>query len=283
MTILAFAPSLWSLCRYAAAQDLYSHVFLIPPISGYLLYTLRDRMGKRLDWSPVEAMLLLIPVIFMTLLFDGFDAGVSWQTNDMLALQMVLFVTTLLAGVFLFLGAGTVRVFAFPLLFLYFIVPIPLLLQYVLNTALQYASAEVTHALFTISGTPFFRDGLTFALPNLTISVAPECSGIRSTLVLFITSLVAGYLLLRSNRNRTMMVLSVLPIAAVRNGLRIVTISLLTVKVDPRAIESALHTRGGPPFFVLSLVPLFALAVLLRRAERREDRKRKQPDAEGHR
>ena len=76
-------------------------------------------------------------------------------------------------------------------------------------------------------------------------------------------------------------VLSVLPIAALRNGLRIVTISVLTVKVDPGTIEGPVHSQGGPPFFVLSLVPLFALALLLRRLEKRGREEPRTRDAEG--
>mgnify|MGYP003908365983 CR=1 FL=1 len=37
-----------------------------------------------------------------------------------------------------------------------------------------------------------FRDGLVFKLPGIEMQVAQECSGIRSSLVLFITGLVAG-------------------------------------------------------------------------------------------
>jgi len=54
----------------------------------------------------------------------------------------------------------------------------------------------------------------------------------------------------------------------VRNGFRILVIGLLCVHVGPHMIDSVIHRRGGPLFFVLSLGPLFLFLVWLRRQER---------------
>ena len=123
-----------------------------------------------------------------------------------------------------------------------------------------------------VSGLTVLRDDLYFSLPGLTIEVARECSGIRSTLVLFITSLVAGYLLLRRPGNRAILAVSIIPLAILRNGLRIFTLAWLSVEVNPTIIDSALHRRGGPIFFVLSLIPFFLLLLFLRRHERKNAR-----------
>jgi len=120
---------------------------------------------------------------------------------------------------------------------------------------------------------PVLRDDLSFQLPGLRIFVAEECSGIRSTLVLFITSVLGSYLFLQRRWTRLVFVLAVFPIGVFRNALRITTISWLTVNVDPGIIDSALHHRGGPIFFVISLIPLFGLLWWLRRIERRSFRK----------
>jgi exosortase/archaeosortase family protein len=91
---------------------------------------------------------------------------------------------------------------------------------------------------------------------------------------LFITSFVAAHWFLRSTVSRAILVLAVLPLAILRNGFRIVTLSMLTVHVDSRIIDSPLHHRGGPIFFALSLVPFFALLWCLRQ---RENRNRQTP------
>ena len=119
--------------------------------------------------------------------------------------------------------------------------------------------------------------GLAFQLPNVTIEVAPECSGIRSSLVLFITSLVAGHLLLERPWQRALLTLLVIPLGILRNAVRIVTIGWLCTHHGPEMIHSAIHHRGGPFFFAISLVPLLAMLVIFRWLG-----KRKRLKAENH-
>ena len=97
--------------------------------------------------------------------------------------------------------------------------------------------------------------------------MAEECSGIRSSWVLFITSLLASQLFLRSPWRRIILVAFVIPLAIARNGFRILVIGLLCVHVGPHMIDSFIHHRGGPIFFVLSLIPLFVLLSWFRRQE----------------
>jgi exosortase/archaeosortase family protein len=107
-----------------------------------------------------------------------------------------------------------------------------------------------------------------FELPHvISITVAQECSGIRSTWVLIITSLLASYLFLRSPWRRALLVAIVVPLGVARNAFRILVLALLCVHEGPHMIDSPLHHRGGPIFFALSLVPLFALLWCLRRGE----------------
>ena len=113
----------------------------------------------------------------------------------------------------------------------------------------------------------FLRQGLFFQLPGIRLEVAPECSGIHSTLVLFITSLIAGQLFLRAQWKRGLLVLAVVPLGIVRNAFRIWSIGELCVHIGPRMINSPIHRRGGPLFFMLSLIPLFLLLYYLRRSE----------------
>jgi exosortase/archaeosortase family protein len=101
------------------------------------------------------------------------------------------------------------------------------------------------------------------------LEVAQECSGIRSSWVLFITSLLASNLFLRSTWRRVLLVAFVIPLGVVRNGFRIVVIAILCIEYGPQMIDSMIHHRGGPIFFALSLVPLFALLWWLRAREAR--------------
>ncbi len=183
-----------------------------------------------------------------------------------MALAYVCVVT---AGGFLFLGSRWMAAAAFPVGFLIFLVPLPDAAVNWLETASVLASADVSALFFDMTGTPLLRDGTVFALPTIVIQVAQECSGIRSSWILLVTSLLASHLFLKSTWRRILLVTVVIPLAIVRNAFRILVIGLLCVHVGPHMIDSIIHHRGGPLFFGLSLVPLFLLLSWLRRQEQR--------------
>jgi exosortase len=183
-----------------------------------------------------------------------------------MTLAYLSFVT---AGVFLFLGATWMASAAFPIGFLIFMVPLPDLAVQWMERALVLASADAAAWLFTLSGTPLHRDGTVLVLPSVVLEVARECSGIRSSWVLLMTSLLAAHLFLESSWRRIVLVAAVIPLGILRNGLRILVIGLLCEHIGPHMIDSVIHRRGGPIFFVLSLVPMFLLLWALRRQEHR--------------
>jgi exosortase len=177
------------------------------------------------------------------------------------------FICLFVTGGFLFLGRTWMAAASFPMAFLLFVVPLPDRALSFLESASQLASTEAAAAFFSIGGTPVLRDGAVFQLPGITIQVAQECSGIRSSWVLFITTLAASYLLLKSPSGRAILIAFVIPLAILRNGLRIWVIGVLCVEIGPHMIDSVIHHQGGPLFFALSLIPLFLLLWWLRRGE----------------
>jgi exosortase len=156
---------------------------------------------------------------------------------------------------------------AFPFAFLIFLMPLPDATANFLENASVLASTEVTSFLFNVTDTPVLRRGTVFELPGITIQVAQECSGIRSSWVLLITGLLAGNMLLRSNWRRALLVTFVVPLGIIRNGFRVWVIGTLCVHAGPQMIDSAIHRRGGPLFFALSLIPFLVFLWWLRRRD----------------
>jgi exosortase C (VPDSG-CTERM-specific) len=147
-------------------------------------------------------------------------------------------------------------------------VPFPTPVHIAIETFLQHGSAAVAYAFFQVSGMPVFMDNLYFQLPGFDMQVAPECSGIHSSLALLITSLAAGQLFLRSPWRRAALAAFVIPLALIRNGFRVFTIGQLCVRISPDMIESWIHRQGGPVFFALSLIPFSFVLYYLYRSER---------------
>ena len=146
-------------------------------------------------------------------------------------------------------------------------IPFPEFVRHGIEMFLQHGSAVVAAGMFMLSGMPVYQDGLMFRLPGINLEVAKECSGIHSSLVLFITSLLAGNLFFRTHWKRATLALAVIPLALLRNGFRVFIIGQLCVRAGPEMIDSPVHRHGGPLFFVLSLLPLLLLLVILRKSE----------------
>ena len=265
-----FCQPLFDLVRFSLHRELHSHMFLIPIISGYLVWL---RRKERLPIPSSSPALAIIPLAVGLLALQGLLFGqrpvASLRPNDYLSLASFSFLCFLWSGALVFLGWKLLRELAFPAAFLIFIVPLPTVAENAIEVFFQYASADAAALMFGISGSTVFRTGLVFQLPGITIQVAQECSGIRSSLVLFITSLIAGHMFLRTPWRRAVLTLFVIPLAILRNGFRIFTIAMLCVHVNPDMIDSPIHHRGGPIFFALSLIPFFLLLLWLWRAERR--------------
>jgi exosortase C (VPDSG-CTERM-specific) len=276
LSVLSLRP-LVNLARLVLSDSLYSHIPLIPLVSAYLIWLKRHEIATSsgpatsISKSVIRWPSFLPAIPGAVALVIWSLAKPEWRAQpvnsaSLLVLAYVCFIWTASIVVF---GWDVVRRALFPLAFLVFIVPFPDDLTRQIESFFQHASAHAAAPLFGISQTPVLRDGLIFKLPGVTIEVAQECSGIRSTLVLFITSLVGGYMFFQSKRYRVIFALAVIPIAILRNALRIFTIAMLCVHVDPSMIDSAIHRRGGPLFFALSLVPFFALLIFLYRRERK--------------
>ena len=267
LVTLAFIQPISRLVQYAEQSDLHSYIPLVPVVSGYVLYNQRKRLPNVFR-SSITGFVILSALAALAL-FGAMRWRASLSVNDGLGLMALAYASSIAAGGFLFLGSRWMAAAAFPMAFLVFIVPLPDAAVYAIERASVLASADVSAMLFRITGTPLLRDGTIFALPGIVLEIAQECSGIHSSWVLFITSLVAAQLLLHSPWRRLILVAFVLPLAIVRNSVRIVTIGLLSVHVGPHMINSWIHSQGGPIFFALSLGPLFLLLLWLRRADRR--------------
>ena len=266
--VTAFARPLLALITYAAGSELYSYILLVPFVSAYLLYNRRQQLPKNYATDvPLTLVLLVVGAGLLAFTHSLDSAGRVFPGNSRLVLLTLSFLCCLAAGGFFFLGRAWMRAAAFPLVYLIFMVPMPDAMADALETASKYASAEVANLLFHLSGTPFLRAGLLFQLPNITIEVAQECSGIRSSFVLFITSILAANLFLKTSWRRFALIAFVVPLAILRNGFRILVIGLLCVNVGPQMIHSLIHRRGGPVFFALSLIPFFLVLWLLRKGE----------------
>lgn len=263
--LLLFFSHLHHLILFSFSQQHYSHIVLIPFVSLYLLYIDRMNIFSRVHYSTGTGITLVVAGILIYLV--TFSWGQQLNQNDYLCLMTASFLVSLLGGFISCYGISVARAASFPLLFLLFMIPIPSPLLDRIVYALQWGSAWTSAWFFQLTSVPFLREGLIFALPGLTIEVAKECSGIRSSMALVICGLLAGHFFLRSGWQKGFLMLVIVPLTVLKNGVRIVTLSLLYIYVDEGFMTGNLHQRGGILFFLIALALLMPLLWILRRME----------------
>lgn len=276
--VVCFAPILAQLARFALKTEFNSYILLVPPIAAGMVWMQRKENPEVSEPNQVLAVVLATAGILTlgSYWWEG-NSDKVWAANR-LTLAVFSFVL-LFAGVAAwFLGRKMLAGFCFPLCFLICMVPLPASLTADLEYLLQHASASLANVGFQMSDLPVFRrSDLEFQLPGITLGVAPECSGIQSTVALFVVSLAAGYVFLRSPWMRAVLSLAVIPLGILRNAVRIVTVGELCVHIGPEMINSYVHRHGGWIFFLASLVPFFLLLYFLARSDRRTGAARLNP------
>jgi exosortase len=268
LLITAAAFISWSAlaATYGIAQgDQQSHILLIFPVSLILLYSERDRVFRDVKRC--------LPAGVVFVLFGSASVWLSGHPlplgqDDRLSLQMSLFIVSCVAAFILCYGTSAFRVAAFPLLFLFFMVPIPAFLLERTIWLLQKGTTDVAFLALKVANIPVAREGFVMFLPRFDIEVATECSGIRSSLMLVIVTLVLGQLFLRANWKKFMVALLVLPIAVMKNGFRIVVLAVLGTNVDPSLLHGSLHRYGGIPSFGLALGAVMFIVWQLHKTEK---------------
>jgi len=267
-----YAFPLIKLADYSLHSEFFSYILLIPVITLYLVWIKRPAMPTQatsgLKWAVLPAA---IGLGLLALCKLGVQQGWRSASEDYLTLMISSYVFFVAAGCLGFFGRAFWQFIAFPVAFLVFMIPLPEGPLNSITLFFQHTSATAASWMLSATGTPYVLDNLVLSLPGVpSIMVAPQCSGIHSTMVLLITAVLAGYLFLTTGWKRAFLVVFVLPLAILRNGFRIYTISELCVHISPKMIDSPIHHQGGPIFFILSLIPFFLILLWLRKSEPRE-------------
>jgi exosortase len=260
-----FLPELMNDLRTLILRDeTHSHIPFVPLVSAFLLF--RECPG--IFTRPARGWKVAAAIAFLGIASLFLARWNPWHWSLSIQLSLLVFGFVLAwAGAFgIFFGENAMREASFPLLFLLFAIPIPGPLLSAIIAFLQRGSAEAVSVAFRILGVPAARQGFDFALPGITIQIAEECSGIRSTLALVITAVLAGHLWLRSFPRTLLLCLATVPISVAKNGLRIAVLSWLAIYVDPQFLLGSIHHQyGGILFFGFGLVAMGLALIALQR------------------
>jgi exosortase len=254
LLFVVYGPILYYMVLHWNAVADYSHGFLIAPLALYFAWERQPKLRRaRIEpswWG-------LVPLALSTLTLVVGRLGVELMN------MRVSFVLALMGIVLLLLGRQIFRILAFPLFFLFLMVPLPQSLVNVVAFPLQLTAADWAVDLLYQLRIPALREGNIIHLPNTTLFVAEACSGLRSLMALVTLGVVFAYFFRKSWGERILIVLSAIPIAIIVNALRVTITGILTYRFGEKAAEGAIHEFQGLITFSAAFLLLLTEAWLL--------------------
>jgi exosortase len=227
----------------------YSHGFVIAPLAVYFAWERRKALAR----AAIEPSWWgLVPLALGSASLTVGRLGVELMS------MRVAFVLTLIGLVLLLLGRQVFRILAFPLFFLFLMVPLPQSLVNVIAFPLQLLAADLAVQTLHLFGEPVLREGNIIHLPNAPLFVDQACSGLRSLMALGTLGVVFAYFFRKTWGERLILVASTIPIAVLVNALRVLLTAALTYRYGPGMAEGVIHQTEG--FFTFALA--FALLLI---------------------
>lgn len=265
ISLLLFGNELKDLIGLVLKNSAYTHIGVIPIVSGYFLWWSRDSF-KNENGHGISGFSILSIGVIITLLSNFI------KSNDpvlSLAIKSAGSVFAIYGAFVVCWGGSGFKKVLFPLIILILAVPMPKMVLDGIIWFLQWGSAVMVDGLYILLGQAYVREGVEFHLNKISISIAPECSGIRSTMALIITGAVAVEMFLKTNWLKTCMLLLVIPFSLLKNAIRIVTITMLAEYIDTAFLtDSFLHNSGGIFFYLIVLAIYFPFLLFLTKVEK---------------
>ncbi len=234
----------------------YSHGFLIPLVSGYLIWRKRSRLKELVDPSGDNAGLPII--IFGMIIFILATAAAEYFT---LRLSLVV---TLFGLVWYLFGRKVISASWFELLFLLFMIPLPYVVYNSLTFPMQLFATKVTIKILNFIGMTAVRQGNIIHLPGYSLEVAEACSGLRSLISLLALGAIYARLTQKDFTRQVILFLSTIPIAVGANIFRILFTAVGAYTVSRELAEEFLHELSGMMVFVVAFIMLFLWGAVIK-------------------
>jgi len=248
LLLVCYAPVLLRLVRQWAGDADMGHGFFVPVLAGYIAW---QKRGELLSQAPSPNWWGLLVVAYGALQLFLATLGAE------LFLARMAFIISLAGVVLVMGGVRSLRILAFPLFLLCFMVPIPAIIYSQITFPLQLFASQVAASALSFLGIPVLREGNILELASQRLNVVEACSGIRSLLSLSFLSLVYAYFFDNKVWMRPVLLVATLPIAVVANASR-VTLTGLVSEYNTELAEGIFHYASGWVIFMVALVILVA-------------------------
>lgn len=251
-----FAPVYPDMVREWAGHSDNSHGFLVPFMAGYFVWGKK----KQLNFAAISSSWWGCVVLFLALsvYLLSYAGGLVFPAR-------VAMVLSLYGLIWLTLGSGIIRILAFPILFLLFMIPVPYSLLSLVSAPLQLMATKISANVIGACSIPVFREGNMLYFVGSQLEVAEACSGIRSIMSLTMIAFAFANMSRAGWKGRTILILSAIPLAIVANIIRIAGTGVLAHFYGDKVARGFLHEFSGIAIFVFGFMALLGVFTLINR------------------
>jgi exosortase D (VPLPA-CTERM-specific) len=238
---LVFYSGLEWMVMFWLRKEEYSHGFMIPAITLFLIWQKKDRLERMAfegSWIGFAVVVLGIAMFFLG------------ELSTLYTIIQYSFIVTLLGLVLSVVGWRGIREIWVPLAFLIFMIPLPPFLYQELSAQLQLISSELGVAVIRMFGISVYLEGNIIDLGTYKLQVVEACSGLRYLFPLISLAFIAAYFFKAAFWKRCVIFLSSVPITIFMNSFRIGAIGVLVEYWGIAAAEGFLHDFEGWVIFM---------------------------------
>ena len=224
--------------------DTYAHGFIILPISLWLIWQKRAHLAAFTPQPTAGFLVLVAGALFVWTLA---------RLTGVLVVEQLAFIAVLVSGLASILGWQVSKFLAFPLLFLFFAVPMG---EDLLPPMMEFTATFTVEAL-KLTGIPVYRDGLWFSLPSGNWSVVEACSGLRYLLAAATLGVMYAYITYHTLWKRLLFIALSVIVPILANGVRAYMIVMIGHLSGMEYATGVDHLIYGWVFFGLVMFILF--------------------------
>ena len=263
-----YVPTCFDLARTLWREEDYAHGPIILAVAIYLFWNGARKIGTdptfpRIGTADSWVGKVGSVPIFLVLL-AGLALYVVGRSQRLPLFEVASMIPVTAGAVMAIGGTAALRRFAFPILFLAFLVPLPgFVVEAATGPLKQFVSAVVAVLLGGL-GYPIERSGVVLDMGGHQMLVADACSGMNSIVSLTALTLLFAHLTGPSSPRRWMLLAaSIVPVAVAANVLRVLVLVLVAYHFSDDMAQGAVHTLAGLLVFVTAFAMLMGLDSLV--------------------
>ena len=249
-----YAPVYPQVFREWMSNPNYSHGILVPAVSGWFIW----RMWPELKNSVVKPTNVGFILLVAGILCLGFGLAIREFFTTRCSLIIIL-----MGLVHVFFGTRVLRLLALPLIFLFFMVPLPATVYDMLTLPLKSLVSALATSGMKVCGIPVLREGNIIMLPNISLEVVEACSGMRSLVSLMALGTAYAFIFLQGTWQKAVLIAATVPIAVLTNVSRVFITGVLARQFGAGVAEGFFHDFAGFMVFFVAMILTAATGGLL--------------------